>query len=323
METRLDIHGVKVLVKSDDQVAEWVRHDYGYYLSDQTDKPSLAYSLAVGKPEYPDNPEISATKYHEDYIVYDARDIRLVDFFGEALAVYHILERAVDITCTSADRLYEIFRLSFDSLLGEELDRRGLHRIHCLGLEKGGFGTVILMPPGAGKSTLALKFLNAEGIGVLAEDIALYDQKNLLGLHFRWGVRGDPGEHEGRLMRRIGRQDKNLISTKGMKLPTQARPRAVILGLRTMSRGSSIRRVGRIRMAMPLFKSMVLGLELQQSLAYFLLRNYKDGFSKAGTGLSRLGALISLLAHSKTYEFSMGYDVERNFRTLKEFMDSP
>jgi len=321
METRLNVMGVQVLIESGREIAFWLRNDYGRYISKDAVRPRLKFELALEKPDYAGLPKMAASKYHEDYIVYDSRGLRLIDFFGEALSAYDTEKRSVLISCLCAQRLYEIFRLSFDSLLGEELDRRGIHRIHCLGLEKGGAAVLVLLPPGCGKSSLALRFLGAEGIKVLSEDVALFDRGRIVGLHFHWGIRKGAGRLPGRMVRRKGLPDKNFVDARTLSLASDGRPKALILGRKVMGGESAISPVGRHRLILPLFKSMVLGLELQQSLAYFLLRNYKDGFSKSGIGLSRLYALLSVLLHSTTYEFAVGGDMEENHRVLAEFMD--
>jgi len=116
--------------------------------------------------------------------------------------------------------------------------------------------------------------------------------------------------------------DKTFIDARTLRLAACAVPDTLILGRRVLSDEASIRPVSRIELLLPLIKSMVLGLELQQSLAYFLLRNHKDGFSKAGIGVSRLHALIRVLAKSRTYRFDVGGDTGKNAAALKAYADS-
>lgn len=320
-ETKLNIHGVSVLVSSSLEIAQWVRHDHGRYVTDKINQPNLVFNLFVQKPDYNILPDLVATTYHDDYIVYDDKDRRLIDFFGQALVVYETCRHEINIYCQSLEKLYDIFYLSFDSLVGEELEEIGFSRIHCLGLEKDKKGILLLLPPGAGKTTLALKFLKNENINVLTEDIALLKEGKLHGLHFRWGVRSDDvSEHQGRLMQREKHSDKLLIDASGLNLSQTASPGIIIRGQRTLSDKSVIKLVSRWKLLLSLFKSMVLGLELQQSLAYFLLRNYKEGFSKVSIGWKRLRAMWSILSSSRTYEFTMGRDIDKNYSVLNDFL---
>ena len=321
MEARLDFFGVGVAVDADGELAEWIRGDFRKYVSTAAGKPDLHFRLKYSKPEYSNLPPLAASKYHDDYIVYDSPNIRLIDFFSEALAVYRPGEQTVEITSQSKEKLYEVFQLSFESLLGEQLDRRGIHRIHCLGLEKDGKAAIILLPPGGGKTTLALRFLENGGAGVLCEDMCVKTKNRLVGLHLPFKVRDISGRYPGRIIRRNGKPYKTLIDAADLKQPTEARPAAVVLGRRTLTWDSMIKPVSRRRLLLPMFKSMVLGLELQQSLAYFLLRDYKDGFSKAGVGLSRIKAMLSILYGSRTYEFHIGLDADKNYKVLRDFVE--
>ena len=318
MQTKLNIFGVKVLINSDTDIANWLEHDYGYYSSFYADKPTLVFNLVPNLPDYNKLPALKASKYHDDYIVYESKSLRLIDYFGQALVIYRIKNKVIDVYSASKDGLYDVFYCAFETLVGEELDNLGFHRIHCLGIERKGKAALLLLPPGAGKSTLAFKFLENKNFKVLSEDIVLFKKGMLYGLHFRWGTRDL--SKKGRLMKRDKYFDKVLVSAKGLDLAVKARPCEIILGRRVLSSNSRLFKIGKFGMFMPLFKSMVLGLELQQSLAYFLLRNYKEGFSKASIGFSRFFAMLSVLYRSKTYSFEMGSSIEKNYSFLDYFL---
>tara|TARA_Y100000034_G_scaffold122713_1_gene168519 strand:- start:123 stop:1094 length:972 start_codon:yes stop_codon:yes gene_type:complete len=319
METKLNIFGIKILINSDKEISKWISYDYSKYISKEIKTPNLIFNLSLEKPNYNNIPELTATTYHDDYIIYDSKSTRIIDFFGKALSIYKIKENTINIYCEDKDKLYEIFYLSFESLLGEELDKNNFNRIHCLALEKNNKATVLLLPPGAGKTTLAIKFLETKTANILTEDILLIKNKTLYGLHTRWGTQDE--NYKGRLMKREKHSDKKLINTKTLSLSTKAIPSNLILGKRVSSNKSQIKKIPKHKLFIPLFKSMVLGLELQQSLAYFLLRNFKDGFSKANITTSRLSSMINLLKKSQTYEFLIGYDIEKNYNTLNKFIN--
>jgi len=328
-KTELNVYGIKIIITSNKEISSWIEHDYNYYLTRQKSDMdyNLKFNLFLQTPDYSKLPELTAKKYHEDYIVYESKNTRIIDFFGKALAIYRIDDKTINIYCSSKDRLYEIFCLSFESLLGEELDKAGFHRIHCLALEKNKKGVILLLPPGAGKTTLALKFLESPEIKVLSEDIVLFKKGKLYGLHFVWGIRKNDAinitkRFKGRLMKRGKYSDKVLINVDKSNLSHQAEPKIIILGKRILSEKSYIKSTAKHRLFIPLLKSMVLGLELQQSLAFFLLKNTKEAFSKANISLSRLNALIYILTHSKTYEFKIGKNVEKNYNVLNDFLSS-
>lgn len=320
MQTKLDIHGIAILIDSDEEIAKWLVHDYKNYITDKIDKPHLRFNLFLKNFDYQNLPKMVATNYHDDYIIYDSNNFRIIDFLGQALSFYKVKDKIIDIYCDNQDQLYEIFCLSFGSLVGEELDKKSFHRLHCLALEKDNQATVLLLPPGAGKTTLALKFLNHNRINILSEDILLFKNGRFHNLNFRWGTRDMSWSDHGRLIKKEKHHNKILLNSKDFNISETAKLGSLILGRKTLSSENEIKKVSKFKLLMPLIKSMVLGLELQQSLAYFLLRNYKDKFDKFGIGLSRLLALFSVLLRSQTYEFRFSGDIEENYKELEKFI---
>ena len=320
MNTKLNIKDIKVQIFSNEKLASWICHDYRYYIDNDIEIYDLKFNLFSEAYNYSKLPNLVAKLYHDDYIVYESKNSRIIDFFGYGISFYDITKKEINIYSADEDFLYEIYYLSFESLLGEKLDEKGWHRLHCLALENNGLATALLLPPGAGKSTLALKFSNHDNIRVLAEDMLIYRGKDFFGLHFRWGTSDALYANDGRLMKRKKYKDKILLDSTKFKLVQKAQPNNIILGCRISSLDSKIIKVNKLKLVYPLFKSMVLGLELQQSLAYFLLRNYKDVFLKSKIGLGRLTALIKILVSSKTHIFYMGYGIDKNFKTLELFI---
>ncbi len=320
MKTQLKIKDLKVIIDADEVVSEWIKHDYSYYLSGDAENYDLSFNLHSFDYDYKSLPPLDAKKYHDDYIVYETAEIRIIDFFRAGISLFDTKKKHINLYASDIDFLYEIFYMSFESLLGEELDKINWHRVHCLALTQDDRATLLLLPPGAGKSTLALRFLEHKSIKVLAEDMVIYNYGKIHGLHFRWGTRDELYANCGRLMKRKKHDSKFLLDVKKFQLAEQASPHNILLGVRVLSAQSKIKKINRWNLIWPMFKSMVLGLELQQSLAYFLLRNYKDVYIKSKIGGGRIKALISLLIKSQTYVFYIGHDQEKNFNTLEEFV---
>lgn len=317
-EINLNIHGLNIKIESTKRIVSWLEHDYGRYISNK-DMNTIKFNINVGMPEQGMLPEMVAKKYHDNYILYEKKNMRIVDYFGKAIIFYNTNNAEVNIFSKSEDFAYEVFADAFETLVGEKLDEKGINRIHCLALEKDQKATLLLLPPGAGKTTLALKFLGDKAIGVLAEDMVLYKKGKLVGLNFRWGTR-EKRDRKSRLMKNYMHQNKYLIDSRTLNLSDWAEPHNLIIGRRISSNKAIIRRTNKVSTLLPLFKSIVLGLELQQSLAYFLLRNYKDAFSKAVIGLFRIKTMLEILMKSRTYEFFIGSDQESNYKKLLDFV---
>src|SRR3989344_5161173 len=120
MQTNLNVFGVIIEIESDKKHSDWIKHDYGKYILENTvQKPDLKFSLKVEKPQYEKLPRLTASMYHDNYIVYDDKDrnIRIIDFFGDALSIHKIKEKITTIICNDPKKAYDIFYMSFESLL--------------------------------------------------------------------------------------------------------------------------------------------------------------------------------------------------------------
>ena len=316
----LNIFGLKLSIEGRPNIIEWVRHDYGrYVIAGSDDQGFFCFRLNSDEPKYDALPSVPAEAYHDDYIVYDAGGDRYLDFFGRALAIYKI-NVSIEITCFDPDRLYDIFYLLFESWLTEALGKRGLHPIHCFAVEKNGQATIVLLPPGGGKTTLALKFLEQKECKVLSEDIAVYFDGRVHGLHFRWGSRCKLSDRE-RLMKREKHSNKYLIDVSGLELAESARPVNLVVGRRLLSGESQIHPFPRRKLFWILFKNMVLGLELQQSFAIFLVRSLKEDFGIFTLIVKRFFSMIRLFINCKSFVMEMGSGSDSDFNLLNDFIE--
>ncbi|MFW5746639.1 MAG: hypothetical protein ACOCWQ_03780 [Nanoarchaeota archaeon] len=338
METvHIDFFGISCDVHCPKRCAKWLKKDFHEYVAAESRKPprrrgdcmsaqTIQFSLFPKMPDYKMLPEIVAKTYHEHYIVYESENVRIIDFFKQALIMYHIDPLQIEVFSRDQDFLYEVFIMAFETILGELADKGGMHRIHCLALEHKGKAALLLLPPGAGKTTMALEFLDHPEIRILAEDQVMMRDNTLYGIHTSWGIadkqmnKVPDAPDGGRVMRSRNYHDKFRFLPPDRQCAAAAEPWIILHGKRYLSDQSYIRRIPRRRICMPIFKSMVLGLELQQSLAFFLLRNYKDAFSKASIGISRLRSMLNLMMQCRTYEFLIGADVAKNVDMLERFI---
>lgn len=322
--THLKIFEVTVTITSPTEIAAWLKHDYHRYLAtDRPSKPNLTFRLFAKPGDRHRYVGLSAQSYHRDYLVYEKKDWRIIDFLGQALSIFNKKTKETEIYCRDLDHLYEIFYLAFESLVGEELEKNGFIRLHGLALEKNGRATILMLPPGGGKTTLAMKFLRHPAIKVLAEDILLFKQGKFYGLNFRWGVRESEIDKnfDQRLMKRQREHNKFLIDTKNLPLAEQATYGHLIVGTRQIGQDCQLKKVSKFKLFRQTFKPLVLGLELQQALAYFLLGNLGDYLFKSKLVFSRLIGLSRIIFHSKCYNIFLGDEVEKNFQALVAFLD--
>lgn len=321
--TYLQIFNVTVKIISPTEISDWINHDYHRYVALFNPKePELVFNLQNVSADINRYGNLITKSYHKDYLIYEKENLRIIDFFSEALSVFNKKTRETYIYCPDLNYLYEIFYLAFESLVGEELERKGYIRIHCLALEKNNQASILMLPPGGGKTTLALKFLKHPEVKVLAEDILLFKNKKFYGLNFRWGIRSDDcDQFEKRLMSRRKENKKYLIDTQKLSLAAEAACGNLIIGIRQIGQDCQIIKISKLKIFKQMFKPMVLGLELQQSLAYFLLNNPFDHFSKFELIAKRLFNIIRIIANSKCYNIYLGHNIEKNFQTLDKFLN--
>jgi len=189
------------------------------------------------------------------------------------------------------DAVHERLYLTALSRVGEALDRRGLHRVHGLGVGD----TLILLPPGGGKSTLAARL----DLPLLSEDTPLLDRAGFLHpFPFRLGLR-DP-HPEGR---RVG--SKWLVqSERWAREPVRCRQ--VLVGART-SGTPCLSPV----LALPyLVRDCVVGYGVPQVAELFL----HEWPTLPGIVASRLAAVFRLCLQTRARRLWLGPDFEANAR---------
>jgi len=79
-------------------------------------------------------------------VCYDAGDVRYNDYGGKALSAIDFRRDSVTIVSRDYDLLYEVAYLVVQSRVGERLDRRGVHRLHALGLIYSFNGNFVPLP---------------------------------------------------------------------------------------------------------------------------------------------------------------------------------
>ncbi len=95
------------------------------------------------------------------------------------------LRRKFEIKSASLEHLHEVVYLAILSAVGEELEVRGMVRLHALGLLYDNKAFVLMMPSGCGKSSLAVLAIKKELKHFLfSDEIVLYHLKQRVVLPF-------------------------------------------------------------------------------------------------------------------------------------------
>ncbi len=331
---RLDFafHGVRAaVVSSDPECLRLVETDFALFL---TSAPSageavaLEVRLAVGAPPYERIPQGTKPFVHtKDAVVYRCGDVRCYDSGGKALVVYDLGRGLADVYSLDRDLLREKCYLLVMTRVGEELDRRGLHRIHAMGVVHGGRAVLCLLPSGGGKTTLALSLLERRDFSLLSEEVPLVSRSGrLFPFPIRIGiVEGTPLDVPPRFLqpfRRSRHGPKVLIDARfyADQIAEAADPGIVFLGRRVDSAEPGITPLPRLRALVALLRSCVVGTELPQLLEYLLRLDLGDVGRQAPILWSRLRASIALVRRSAVYELRLGPDRRANAKLVADWV---
>jgi hypothetical protein len=206
------------------------------------------------------------------------------------------------------------------------LDRKGLHRVHAMGLTYGLNGILCLLPQGGGKTTLCLALLRREGISLLSDDTPLIDRcGRLFPFPVRIGVCEVPANIPEQYLSKFNRRKygaKTVIDIELFKnkIASPSKASIVLVGDRKYSNDAAISPLGKLSALSVFMVNCVAGLGLPQMVEYFLRYRLCDNIGKMGIALSRTWASIILIMKARTYRFTIGSDKDRNTEVLSEFL---
>jgi hypothetical protein len=328
---RLDLsfHGIPATVTSTDREAlGLVEHDFGLFVHPGPipgTPAAIEIRLVLGAPPRSRIPPKGPLTRTKDAVVYRDGDIRVYDSGGDALVVYDMRARRAEVHSLDRDLLREKCYLLVMSRIGEELDRRGLHRIHAMGVVHQGYAVLCLLPSGGGKTTLAMSLLDRPGFRLLSEEVPLLSRTGELhAFPVRMGVvmgtSLDIPERFLQVFRRSRREAKVLIDTRHFAhvIAPRAEPGILFVGRRVALGEATIVPLSRLAGLAALFGPCVAGAGLPQLLEYVLRLDLSDVWRQVPILWSRLLASARLVRQSAIYELRLGPDREVNARLVAE-----
>ncbi|HCC48038.1 MAG TPA: hypothetical protein DEQ38_08000 [Elusimicrobia bacterium] len=252
---------------------------------------------------------------------------RLAWYPGGALCDYDYAGRSGTVLSLNRELLRELSYLLILSRAGEELDLRGLHRVHAAAAGFRGAALLFCGARGTGKTTLLLELLKETEFSLLSDDTPLADAAGRVHpFPARIGLGLDsPHLADFGGLRNFTRRQyppKRLLDPAGAGFRISgALPAGGIFLLR---RGGA----PRIAPASPgagaaeLAVSLAAGYGTPQLAEYFLRLSAGDIAAKAGILFSRLRAAAALLRRARCYVFELGPDRRANAAELRSFLRS-
>lgn len=306
-----------------------VEHDFSYF-SAVVESPSLFLTYENNPPDYDGMPELTCSFVTPRNICFSDGQLTYIDYFGRALNIYDRAANRCRIISEDVELAHEIAYLTILSRVSEQLERIHLHRIHGLGIESAGKGTIILLPSGGGKSTMALALLRElNSFRLISEDSPLLNRRGqMLPFPLRIGVHPDnvPADIDPaftRLDKRIEFSPKVNIDIRYFRDQVSRNPvpvSSILIGVRTTGRGASITPSSRSSLLRHLLMNSVIGIGLYQGLEFLFQKSIGESARHLGLILSRAYSNLVLLGRVRIYRFLVGRDTRRNYECLREFL---
>lgn len=178
--------------------------------------------------------------------------------------------RVASIYSADPNLLFEIAYTYVLSSLGEDLDLQGVHRLHALGLEQNGIGTLILLPSRGGKSTMAQLLLSESQISLLGDEMPLLKGQRLAPFPLRLAFDASTVERLGlnpdhmKCFKRRVFAPKWTLPIPQDRIGKTAQLRYLLFLSRWNTKDGKIRPASRIQGAWRLFLFLVIGWGLPQ-----------------------------------------------------------
>jgi hypothetical protein len=324
---KFDFYGFIIeLTSSETKVIENIRRDFRYFET-TSGNPEVKVEIITEAPHYDSLPEIAASTYTLDYLVYRSDKEIYTDYHGKGLRIWNRRNKEYRIYSDNPDLRHEIAYLTVLSAVGQYFDSMHIHRVHALGVSQNERAILILLPEKGGKTTLALRLIRTGKFKILSEDSPLITREGkILPFPLRMGIL--PG----------GEQDipKNyLYETKFLRVGTKilvdldyfadmiskpSLPWMVFMGERILGNQSKIIPAGKLRASKEFVKNSVIGLGLHQGMEYLLGKNIWGTIGKSSLAFSRLNNSLRVLNHSKLYRYQIGHDFEKNIQIMLDFL---
>jgi hypothetical protein len=298
----LDVYGVAIDVRGDPDALEALTAHFVHYVANAAGRAAaFTVELLREAPRLDVPGRLAADQVVDRGIVYNQGEVTWVDHHGYATSRYDFAAERGTIRAPRVDDLVELGYLMVHSRLGVHLEKRGLFRLHCLGIALGDRAALVLTPSGGGKSRLALAALTHSQASLLGDDVVLVDEDGKVrGFHSPLGVSSsEQGQSLGtvRSFHRRLHPPKWIVELDRLGPRLTDGPLAVrlIAIARRVSEGpSALVSASRSTLAQALGRDLVVGLGIPQVIELVARRGARDLLRMTPTLLRRARAATAL-----------------------------
>lgn len=319
----LDVHGLHLAATGDwPAVLEALARDFEWFTADACE-PDVVVEVFRRAPDPGRFGPLVATSVTERGAFYPTPGGSVSDL-GRALVV---TGPGPDVT-VEGEHGWVTWKAAHDALLARahsHLVQIGRPRVHGLGLAGREGGVLVLLPPGGGKTTLALHAIGDGDARLLSEGSPLLDASGLLHpfplpLLVRANGRIRP-ELPPRHVRRLEGIDDDpaTLELSGFSDRIQSTPvslRHVVVGVRTLAATAALDRIPARAALSPFVRATVAGYGIRHGGA----RSTTATLADVSAALSRLRAATTTLRRVETWRLALGLDLDANWAALARLL---
>jgi hypothetical protein len=325
LQLYLNFHDHIILVScNEDAVCKKLEEEFHFFVVAEPSHVETTIDLKL--EALPEIPPTKARKILETCVVYDIGSRRYLDYQGEAITIWDKMEDSVRVYSLNADRLYELGFLSIHSLLGQNMDKKGICRIHGMAISLGSANALVMLPSKGGKSTLLTHLLENPEVKIISDDMPLIDSSGFVHA-FPSKISMNTPPVNGPLSQLKWTEFKRAfypvkwtagLSQMEERIERQSfHKKTLLMAGHRLSQGQSILTpVSRWKMVSPMLEHMIMGFGLPQILEMFLHFNFLDIFKLAVHACVRTFCAIQLVRKSHCYYLYLGPDKSYNAQLI-------
>ena len=320
------------VTSNDPKVIERIALDFSYFITEVIPlSPAESVEIMVETPPWNIIPPLVAKKQTDTSIIYEEGNIRYNDYHGQALTTVNQKDKRSVIYSLDLNLAHELGYLLILSKSGKEMDLKGLHKVHAMGLQLTGVNLIMISPSKGGKSTHFLELLNDPDFKIYSDDTPVIDgQGNIFAFPLRVGIEEgaplpsfvDNSKIYHLVRRKFGQKTLIPLTAMGREIANFNKLQRTILVVGKRSRKSSpeLKAVSNLVMLPYLVQYMIVGIGLPMILEYFFEAGIKDIFKRFVIISKRTLAAINLMFHSEKYIMEMTSDIKANSSLIVELL---
>lgn len=321
--TLLNFYGIRFLIQAPVTLISKIEAEFSYFIADSQDASAFAIRVLPEGERSNKWRRLFETKWSTVYL--SKGDERRVRFFENAWVAYRFESGECDIYCNDPAIAFEVAYLVLLSAVGEVLDRRGLHRVHGMGICREGRGILFLGTSGVGKSSLAMEFLKESGSRILSDDTPLVEESGgMLAFPQRIALKEAP-QVDGRFFRKFARTqfgEKFVVGAEYFKDRVQPTvlTDAIVYLRRQGGESIQLKELPRFRLFLLLVRWLVIGHETPQIWQLYLRLSPLSLWWKSRILVSRFKCAWTMSRRCRPWRVDLGSSARVSADQLKHWI---